>query len=258
MITFQRLPTLPCIQECLNEVANRDGRKPIIYTAKYYWKDHVTASSDWAKYDLWLASYDSKPYLPTSWSNWKFWQYSESGKVSGISGSCDLNWFQGTYDDLLKYCGKSSSDTTPQTTTTGVSARIVVPVLNIRSGPSTSTSKIGKLQNGNTINILSLTGKDVWLESDSGKWSACFLGGQQYMEILPVSNAVDGLKARVLVDHLNKRSGPSTAYADIGNFNTGDTFKIKSINGKDSWVQFDQGKWSAFSIDNSQFMELVN
>lgn len=93
-----------CIRECLKMVRRIDERKPIIYTAKWFWNNYVLPSSEWSQYDLWVANYDvSAPALPVGWNEWKFWQYSQEGKVPGIGAKTDLNWFAGTYDELLQY-----------------------------------------------------------------------------------------------------------------------------------------------------------
>ncbi len=50
---------------------------------------------------FWVARYSSKePPVP-----WTFWQYSSSGRVDGINGNVDLNWFRGESDEeqLQKY-----------------------------------------------------------------------------------------------------------------------------------------------------------
>jgi LysM repeat protein len=76
----------------------------------------------WAKdYPLWLAQYpnnyveDSKPYLPRGWYNWKFWQYSEKGKVNGINANVDLNVFNGSLEDLYKFAGAEIMTEKPKT-----------------------------------------------------------------------------------------------------------------------------------------------
>ena len=97
-----------CVRNCLHMVEQRDGRKPIIYTAAWCWNPNVLPSPEWAEYDLWVANYGvSTPTLPHGWNEWKFWQYSESGNVPGIdTGTTDLDWFDGSYEDLLEYAHK--------------------------------------------------------------------------------------------------------------------------------------------------------
>ena len=104
-----------CIRHCLQKVEQMHGRKPIIYTAKWFWNYHVLPSSGWSEYDLWVANYGvSAPSLPAAWSGWKFWQYSEKGDVPGIgTGSTDLDWFAGSYEDLLEYAREVAQPISP-------------------------------------------------------------------------------------------------------------------------------------------------
>ena len=85
----------------------RTGRKPIIYTASWYWNTTRWGSSvPWAKdYDLWAASYTTSPLIPSDWSSvgYKFWQYTSSGVVNGITVATDLNKFNGTEAELRAY-----------------------------------------------------------------------------------------------------------------------------------------------------------
>lgn len=242
-----------CIRDCISQIAKHDSRKPIIYTAKYYWKDHVLPVTDWSKYDLWVASYDKTPYLPPSWKNWRFWQYSASGKVPGISGGCDMNYFNGTYTQLKAY---AKGNTAPPTAS-GLQTRVVVPVLNIRNGPGKSNTIVGTLGVGQTVTVTNISGTDVWVEFEAGKWLAATLGGKTFLEIQPGAKAADGVKAKVLVNHLNIRNGPAASYADIGNYNTGKVVKVIGLAGKDVWVQGAKSKWSAFTNGGVKFMDMA-
>lgn len=96
-----------CLRECLRRVEQTHARKPIIYTAKWFWDPNVLPSPEWSQYDLWAAHYGvSTPTLPAGWSEWKFWQHSETGEVPGIgTGETDLDWFAGSHEDLLAYAG---------------------------------------------------------------------------------------------------------------------------------------------------------
>lgn len=53
----------------------------------------LPANHDLGKIRLWLAGYvsPSKLRIPKGWSNYWLWQYSEKGRVKGITGSVDLN-----------------------------------------------------------------------------------------------------------------------------------------------------------------------
>jgi lysozyme len=100
------------VGEWLALVEAGTGKKPIIYTGKYFWQDNV-ASPDYADYPLWHAQYPNACQPPAApppdcgcantadqWSQLVFWQYSSSGSVPGISGNVDLDVFNGTIEDL--------------------------------------------------------------------------------------------------------------------------------------------------------------
>jgi lysozyme len=242
-----------CIRDCISQIGKHDKRKPIIYTAKYYWKDHVLPVIDWSKYDLWVASYDKTPYLPPGWKTWRFWQYSDTGKVPGISGGCDMNYFNGTYAQLKSYC---SGNTAAPAVTNALEARVSVARLNVRNGPSKSNTILGTLASGATLSVTNIAGSDVWVEFEPGKWLACNVGGKTFLQIIPGAKASDGIKVKVLVDKLNIRNGPSASYSSLGHYNTGKIVRAIGLSGKDVWVQADKGKWSAFFTGGVKFMEI--
>jgi uncharacterized protein (TIGR03382 family) len=89
----------------IDRVEAATGRKPIIYTGKYFWQDSVR-SDDFSDYPLWIAQWGPLcPDLPDAWSHWAFFQTSATGRVPGISGDVDLDLFNGSYDDLLAFAG---------------------------------------------------------------------------------------------------------------------------------------------------------
>ena len=108
----------------LDEVEKVFSKKPIIYSSQYFLQDYFSEAGGgppaWAKnYPLWLAQYPNqyspgmKPFLPTGWFNWMFWQYSKRGSVNGINADVDLNLFNGTLEDLLKLAGAQSVKPSP-------------------------------------------------------------------------------------------------------------------------------------------------
>ena len=74
------------------------GCKPIIYTDRPFWNEHVNMNFD--GYPLWLADYTAKPTLPDGWTQWVFWQHSDKGNVPGIVGNVDQNFFNGDTADV--------------------------------------------------------------------------------------------------------------------------------------------------------------
>jgi lysozyme len=82
----------------LDVITKAIGRKPIIYT-------NLNTSSHFGGkfggYPLWVASWGAScPTMPSGWSAWQFWQYADDGTVSGISGSVDVDEFNGSLADL--------------------------------------------------------------------------------------------------------------------------------------------------------------
>lgn len=93
------------VRQWLDAVEEAQGIKPIIYLSSSFPGDVLGNDPFMRDYILWLAHYKvAKPKVPAPWSpnkTWTFWQYSESGKVPGTSGSAvDLNWFNGSDQDL--------------------------------------------------------------------------------------------------------------------------------------------------------------
>jgi lysozyme len=83
------------VQTWLNTVAQGLGRTPIIYTAPSYWNANLTSA--FGHYPLWVAEYGvSSPKPVNGWDEWTFWQYSSTGKIAGVNGEVDLDYFNGT------------------------------------------------------------------------------------------------------------------------------------------------------------------
>lgn len=76
----------------LKIVEEKYGKKPIIYTYYYYYKDYLRGDFD--EYPLWLANYNNVPF-PSPEDDWKMWQFTENGIVNGINTKVDLNVYNG-------------------------------------------------------------------------------------------------------------------------------------------------------------------
>ncbi len=94
------------IQAFIGRIQYRTGRPGIIYTGFYFWRDSVGNPRNNINCPLWLAAYVSNPapYVPPAWSTWSFWQYTSSGKVSGVSGAVDLDAWNGSLSNLKHLC----------------------------------------------------------------------------------------------------------------------------------------------------------
>ena len=80
------------IKAFITETKADTGKTPVIYTTTSWWNACTADSAAFSADPLWIASYDvAVPSIPMAWRNLTFWQYSQSGTVSGISGAVDLD-----------------------------------------------------------------------------------------------------------------------------------------------------------------------
>jgi len=94
------------VRQFLDETERITNRRPIIYSSGGFWRSYLAyekrAHTDWARaYPLWIAQYTNlwpTPLYP--WAGWEFWQYSDKGKIPGVVTHVDLNWFNGTLEEL--------------------------------------------------------------------------------------------------------------------------------------------------------------
>ena len=62
------------------------GYKPMIYACKAFLNDNMNKNQ--ILYDVWVAQYNSKC---TYNGKYTMWQYTSTGKISGINGNVDCN-----------------------------------------------------------------------------------------------------------------------------------------------------------------------
>jgi lysozyme len=97
----------------LTELESITGRRPIIYSGNSFAANFDASLSP---YKLWVARYStSAPYDTPAWKQWGFWQYSDNGRVDGISGPVDLNVYSGTEAELREEFAKGGGDEEPMT-----------------------------------------------------------------------------------------------------------------------------------------------
>ncbi|ANY72105.1 hypothetical protein BBD41_05595 [Paenibacillus ihbetae] len=93
----------------LEEVERLTGRQPILYTGNAF---AANFDESLGKYDLWIARY-SETRVPDdrpAWTTWTFWQYTDAGRINGITGKVDLNVYAGTLPDLKAYASRGSRE----------------------------------------------------------------------------------------------------------------------------------------------------
>jgi len=201
------------------------GRKCMVYSAYGYWREFGSTSSFYAKYPLWTAQYGiSKPTSYAPWNeNYSIFQFTDraQGSLFGYPTSgesmADMNYFNGSKEDLYKFCGLE----VPGGTTPPIDPPIIVdppidppltntftitasPSLNIRSLPSTTANKVGNIIKGLDVTILEFKriGDDVWgriLHNGVGGWIAMLLGGQYYTSKVDFSDVPVVVEPPVIV-----------------------------------------------------------
>ena len=75
--------------------------KPILYTY-YKFKNQYLNTPVFDDYPYWIAHYyvDEIEYE----GDWKFWQHTDAGRLTGIRGTVDFNLYNGSFYDLKKLC----------------------------------------------------------------------------------------------------------------------------------------------------------
>src|SRR5262249_10364543 len=117
---------------------------------------------------LWVANWKvSSPKIPSGWSNWVFWQYTDAQKVPGINAeAADGDVFHGSETDLKAFAeshGSQGAGTGPVTapempTSTGTSPRsnagnpIYAPSSPGGNAPGTSVAPAASSPLGNLLN----------------------------------------------------------------------------------------------------------
>jgi lysozyme len=87
------------------------GQLPLIYTATSWWRPMIgdVKSYKTVKFGdcpLWIARYaNTVGGLPAAWSSYAIWQYSATGRVSGINGNTDLDSLNVPLESLKKAAG---------------------------------------------------------------------------------------------------------------------------------------------------------
>lgn len=108
----------------MDRVQSAVNKRPIIYSSQYFLQDHFSEPGGgppaWVKdYPLWVAQYPKRytpgmqPGLPRGWTQWKFWQYSDKGRVNGVIDKVDLDLFNGSLEELYQFAGKPAPTDRP-------------------------------------------------------------------------------------------------------------------------------------------------
>lgn len=101
-LTLSQSEYVAAITAWLQQVGQRLQCSPGIYTNASFWNAHVGASELFPSTRLWIAHYTQNPApaMPKGVDTYTFWQYSQSGLVSGIDAVADLNRYPDTLEAL--------------------------------------------------------------------------------------------------------------------------------------------------------------
>jgi lysozyme len=72
------------------------GKSPqiMIYGSPSFFDESLANDPRLAKHELWIAGYSAgEVRIPAPFKNWKFWQYSETGRIPGINTYVDLDLY---------------------------------------------------------------------------------------------------------------------------------------------------------------------
>ena len=99
------------VGEFLDETERLTGRTPMVYTYRYFWREHLNDTDEFTDHPLWLAAYQNHVPEPVGgWNQLTFWQRSDAGRVPGVNGPVDLNLFNGTESQLTDFVAGNNVD----------------------------------------------------------------------------------------------------------------------------------------------------
>jgi GH25 family lysozyme M1 (1,4-beta-N-acetylmuramidase) len=190
----------------------------VIYSRSEFIEVDATPALSWClNYPLWLASYPFQdgrleltwdqfktlipaggPWFPKDWPDkthkWTFWQFSGDKFITPGLGLGDYNLFNGSLDDLYKWAGKSVLAETPvqtvpqpapvaQQPSGGLTGVVRADVLNVMAGPGINYPVVGQVLKGFTCEVNKISGTDIWVEVDPGRWICIQRGSTQYVDV---------------------------------------------------------------------------
>jgi lysozyme len=101
---FDKPENIDRIAKWMDLVESAIGRKPIIYTSSSSWRAITGDSQEFVGHGLWVANYQvASPAIPAgNWGGNGFllWQFTDRGDIQGTNPPTDLNWFNGSLDEL--------------------------------------------------------------------------------------------------------------------------------------------------------------
>jgi len=90
------------ITEWLDAVETALSVTPIVYLSPAFAAEILNNDPALVRHPVWLAHYTEAvgPRVPKPWVSWTFWQHTHGGHIPGIATPVDLNWYNGSLEDL--------------------------------------------------------------------------------------------------------------------------------------------------------------
>jgi lysozyme len=145
----------------LEHYQSLSGVAPLVYIYPFYAQTlNLAAYSEFANYQLWIASYEPTPTIPAPFSNYTIWQYSSTGKLPNGAG-VDLNYAQ----NLNLW---NTNATTPSIPANSSPISNPAPVAVV---PSVAPQTVGQSSNNSVPPVatppitVSASNSDIWAEA---------------------------------------------------------------------------------------------
>ncbi|MGI5849782.1 MAG: SH3 domain-containing protein [Christensenellales bacterium] len=161
-------------------------------------------------------------------------RFAKGDRVDVIETNSAQGWHKILSNGIAGYVYASYitlSDTETNVQTTGV---ITASILNIRSGPGTSYSKLGSFVKGNIVDVIEADSAQGW-HKILYKGSAAYVYAQ-YVRLSGPETSIQTTGV-ITASILNIRSGPGTSYTKLGSFVKGAKVDITKINETENWHQ---------------------
>lgn len=186
-------------------------------------------------------------------------------KITKPSGAV---WYQFKYNGKTSYVNGSSKYVTLTNIVSEISrnnkAVVTEGPLNVRSGPGTSYSSLGKLEKGKNIQVLLEIKK-----TDGTKWykfrysnSKNGYVSAKYVDMTNIKSETKFVrKAVVKSSTLAMRTGPGTKYNKIGTLKKGDTFFIQNkcvLASGVIWYEYKYNGKTGYSCGSSTYISLTD
>lgn len=197
--------------------AKAAGYSSGVYCSTSWFPDYFNIAS-LSSYSNWDAQWNTKN---TYTGAYDFWQYSDSGKINGISGTVDCNfWYTNT--KITSASLDSSTTPTPESASTALTTPYVTTSsVNYRMAAGTSGTLAGTLAKGTVIDLVYGYYKTV----SGAKWYKFNYNGKAYY-IHGNYVTQEVLQNHTAAKSLSYYASASTSNTAKGTFSAGDVVQV--------------------------------